>query len=94
MIPSGHRVFLVHNVGDVDILLMHHRTYAAEYVENSKRLQEGSADAELGSPTPFLLARGLRLSRGPRSSVSRSRTPRPRSPLSRNGDFFFSGARI
>jgi large subunit ribosomal protein L32e len=31
MMPSGHKAFLVHNVRDVDVLLMHNRTYAAEY---------------------------------------------------------------
>jgi ribosomal protein L32E len=30
--PSGHKAFLVHNIHDVDVLLMHNRTYAAEYV--------------------------------------------------------------
>jgi large subunit ribosomal protein L32e len=30
--PSGHKAFLVHNIQDVDVLLMHNRTYAAEYV--------------------------------------------------------------
>jgi large subunit ribosomal protein L32e len=28
--PSGHKVFLVHNARDVDMLLMYNRTYAAE----------------------------------------------------------------
>jgi ribosomal protein L32E len=32
LIPSGHKAFLVHNIQDVDVLLMHNRTYAAEYV--------------------------------------------------------------
>jgi hypothetical protein len=32
LMPSGHKAFLVHNVSDVDVLLMHNRTYAAEYV--------------------------------------------------------------
>ncbi|EFE42732.1 hypothetical protein TRV_02452 [Trichophyton verrucosum HKI 0517] len=32
MIPSGHKVFLVQNPKDVELLLMHNRTYAAEYV--------------------------------------------------------------
>lgn len=31
MIPSGHKVFLVQNPKDVELLLMHNRTYAAEY---------------------------------------------------------------
>lgn len=32
MTPSGHKAFLVSNVNDVELLLMHNRTYAAEYV--------------------------------------------------------------
>jgi ribosomal protein L32E len=32
MMPSGHKAFLVNNVKDVELLLMHNRTYAAEYV--------------------------------------------------------------
>lgn len=32
MMPSGHKAFLVSNVKDVELLLMHNRTYAAEYV--------------------------------------------------------------
>ena len=32
MMPSGHKAFLVHNTNDVDLLLMHNKTYAAEYV--------------------------------------------------------------
>lgn len=30
--PSGHKAFLVHNTADVDLLLMHNKTFAAEYV--------------------------------------------------------------
>jgi large subunit ribosomal protein L32e len=30
--PSGYKAFLVHNPKDVELLLMHNRTYAAEYV--------------------------------------------------------------
>ena len=30
--PSGHKAFLVNNVKDIDILLMHNNCYAAEYV--------------------------------------------------------------
>lgn len=29
--PSGHKAFVVNNPGDVDLLLMHNRTFAAEY---------------------------------------------------------------
>lgn len=32
MMPSGHKAFLVNNIRDVDLLLMHNRTHAAEYV--------------------------------------------------------------
>ncbi len=32
MMPSGHKAFLVQNVNDVNLLLMHNKTYAAEYV--------------------------------------------------------------
>ena len=32
MMPSGHKAFLVNNVRDVDLLLMHNKTFAAEYV--------------------------------------------------------------
>jgi large subunit ribosomal protein L32e len=31
MMPSGHKAFLVQNPSDVELLLMHNRTYAAEY---------------------------------------------------------------
>ncbi|KAF2665086.1 ribosomal protein L32e [Microthyrium microscopicum] len=30
MMPSGHKAFLVNNTKDVELLLMHNRTYAAE----------------------------------------------------------------
>jgi large subunit ribosomal protein L32e len=32
LIPSGHKSFLVNNVKDLELLLMHNRTHAAEYV--------------------------------------------------------------
>ncbi len=35
MMPSGHKAFLVNNTKDVELLLMHNRTYAAEYVESN-----------------------------------------------------------
>ena len=31
LMPSGHKAFLVHNTNDVDLLLMHNKTFAAEY---------------------------------------------------------------
>jgi len=30
MTPSGHKIFLVNNPREVDLLLMHNQTYAAE----------------------------------------------------------------
>ncbi|KAL1956413.1 hypothetical protein VTO42DRAFT_7299 [Malbranchea cinnamomea] len=42
MIPSGHKVFLVQNPKDVELLLMHNRTYAAEIahaVSSAKRVE-------------------------------------------------------
>jgi large subunit ribosomal protein L32e len=32
MMPSGHKAFLVSNVRDVELLLMHNKVFAAEYV--------------------------------------------------------------
>ena len=32
MMPSGHKAFVVSNTRDLDLLLMHNKTYAAEYV--------------------------------------------------------------
>eukprot|EP00123_Amoebidium_parasiticum_P022746 comp9412_c0_seq1/m.4461 comp9412_c0_seq1/g.4461 ORF comp9412_c0_seq1/g.4461 comp9412_c0_seq1/m.4461 type:complete len:134 (-) comp9412_c0_seq1:43-444(-) len=34
MMPDGFKKFLVHNVADLDLLLMHNRTYAAEIAHN------------------------------------------------------------
>lgn len=31
MAPSGHKTFLVNNTREVDLLLMHNKTFAAEY---------------------------------------------------------------
>merc|ERR1712058_86378 len=42
MMPSGHKAFLVHNPKDVELLLMHNRTYAAEIahaVSSKKRVE-------------------------------------------------------
>jgi ribosomal protein L32E len=39
MMPSGHKAFLVSNVRDVELLLMHNKTFAAEYVVRSRRAQ-------------------------------------------------------
>ena len=37
MMPSGHKAFLVNNPKDVELLLMHNRTYAAEYVSTTRK---------------------------------------------------------
>lgn len=39
MMPSGHKAFLVNNTNDVELLLMHNKTYAAEYVSDSDEPQ-------------------------------------------------------
>lgn len=50
MAPSGHKAFLVNNTKDVELLLMHNRTYAAEYVHDSDtRKHSGYAEGELES---------------------------------------------
>lgn len=39
--PSGHKAFLVHNTRDIDLLLMHNKTFAAEIshsVSSRKRI--------------------------------------------------------
>ena len=51
MMPSGHKAFLVHNVRDLDLLLMHNRTYAAEIshnVSSRKRVDIVKHARELG----------------------------------------------
>lgn len=42
MMPSGHKAFLVSNLKDVELLMMHNRTYAAEYVSLGTCLQTPS----------------------------------------------------
>jgi large subunit ribosomal protein L32e len=39
--PSGHKAFLVNNIKDVDLLLMHNRSYAAEYVMFARSRSSG-----------------------------------------------------
>jgi hypothetical protein len=83
MMPSGHKAFLVHNVHDMDMLLMHNQTYAAEYVflepttTNPTKLIQPAE-----SPTPCQQERESRSSPRLRPSVSRSPTQRPRLQLS------------
>ena len=51
MMPSGHKAFLVHNTGDLNLLLMHNKTYAAEIAHNvssRKRVEIVSKAKALG----------------------------------------------
>jgi len=51
MMPSGHKAFLVNNVRDVDLLLMHNKTFAAEIshsVSSRKRIDIVKRAKELG----------------------------------------------
>lgn len=51
MMPSGHKSFLVNNVKDLDLLLMHNRTYAAEIasaVSSRKRIDIIARAKQLG----------------------------------------------
>merc|ERR1712080_117105 len=51
MMPSGHKAFLVNNTRDLDLLLMHNKTYAAEIahaVSARKRIEIISRAKELG----------------------------------------------
>ncbi|KAH6603598.1 60S ribosomal l32 [Trichoderma cornu-damae] len=49
--PSGHKAFLVHNVKDLELLLMHNRTHAAEIasaVSSRKRIDIISRAKQIG----------------------------------------------
>ena len=46
LMPSGHKAFLVHNTRDVDLLLMHNKTYAAEYVPSENYQKHSPAGAQ------------------------------------------------
>ncbi|KAK9441189.1 Ribosomal protein L32e [Metarhizium brunneum] len=51
MMPSGHKSFLVNNVKDVELLMMHNRTYAAEIasaVSSRKRIDIIARAKQLG----------------------------------------------
>ena len=50
LMPSGHKAFLVHNTRDVDLLLMHNKTFAAEYVINLCMIAEENESEWLISP--------------------------------------------
>ncbi|KAL8693117.1 MAG: hypothetical protein Q9218_002003 [Villophora microphyllina] len=51
MMPSGHKAFVVNNISDLDLLLMHNKTYAAEIahaVSSRKRVAIVSRAKQLG----------------------------------------------
>lgn len=51
MMPSGHKSFLVNNVKDLELLMMHNRTYAAEIasaVSARKRIDIVARAKQLG----------------------------------------------
>ncbi|KAK4989135.1 60S ribosomal protein L32 [Elasticomyces elasticus] len=51
LMPSGHKAFLVHNTNDLDLLLMHNKTYAAEIshsVSSRKRIDIVARAKQLG----------------------------------------------
>jgi len=51
MMPSGHKAFLVNNTRELDLLLMHNKTYAAEIahgVSSRKRIEIVARAKELG----------------------------------------------
>lgn len=75
--PSGHKAFLVNNPSDVDLLLMHNRTYAAEYVVAGEPQRQGSsADTDPESLTQYRRGSVLTLLRGQNSWGSRLRMQR------------------
>ena len=91
LMPSGHKAFLVHNPTDVDLLLMHNKTFAAEYAFLQPASSRGEefhrkshfqiskfqrANEDAGSHTPSRRERGLRLWPRLSSWVSRSRMRR------------------
>jgi hypothetical protein len=85
MMPSGHKAFLVQNPKDVELLLMHNRTYAAEYAPTNTSAptfpRKRTNRDEIGLATPSLPASASISSPRPRLSVSRLPTPRAVSPL-------------
>lgn len=100
MMPSGHKAFLVSNTNDVELLLMHNRTFAAEYVESTNPFFSVGAQDFLsswlghsfgmltwstGSPTTSPRESELTSSPAQSNSASRSRTPRRRLLLRSKG---------
>jgi hypothetical protein len=61
MMPSGHKAFLVSNPRDVDLLLMHSKTFAAEFVHESYLALKLLANMLLGLHTLYHRGRESRL---------------------------------
>lgn len=58
--PSGHKAFVVHNPRDVDLLLMHNKTFAAEIshaVSSRKRVDIVAKAKQLGVKVTNVKAR-------------------------------------
>lgn len=74
MMPSGHKAFIVNNVNDVELLLMHNRTHAAEYV--SPRNTTWSCRDHHGTAQGRLLTRSQDRPRRLREEEGRHHQPR------------------
>lgn len=48
-LPSGFKKFIVHNVEDVDLLLMHNRVYSAEIAHNVSSRKRSDILARAGA---------------------------------------------
>ena len=71
MMPSGHKAFVVNNVADVDLLLMHNSTFAAEYVCPAVPSTTPGTNSSPGSHTPSQHESASTSSPGPSRLVSR-----------------------
>jgi hypothetical protein len=76
--PSGHKAFLVHNITDVNLLLMHNREYAAEYVLPAFIFGSIRLTDNIELHMPCLHASESKSSQRQKLSASRSPTPKPR----------------
>ena len=86
--PSGHKAFLVNNMKDVELLMMHNRTYAAEYVYAPApvdRLQDGTFFSSRTRVKPVLTL-SLSQDRLQRLLAQAHRHHRPREAIRRQGD--------
>ena len=76
--PSGHKAFLVNNTRDVELLLMHNKTFAAEYVPLfNLECNNGETNMDVGFHTPSHRERESILLPVRSNLVSRLRIRRP-----------------